>query len=75
MQLVDRIRAEGVRAVFSESDIPAKTAEVIAEEAGVRVVAGEDSLYGDTLGPRGSSAETYLGMMRHNTEVIVDNLI
>jgi len=38
------------------------------------VVAGEDALYGDSLGPAGSAGGTYLDMMRHNTKVIVDNL-
>ncbi len=72
--IVSRIRAEGVKAVFSESDLPPRTAVAIGTEAGVTVVAGEDSLFGDSLGPPGSGAETYLDMMRHNTEVIVANL-
>jgi ABC-type Zn uptake system ZnuABC Zn-binding protein ZnuA len=72
--LVARIRAEGVKAVFAESTLPPKTAEAIGREAGVKVVAGEDALYGDSLGPPGSDAATYLQMMRHNTRVIVDNL-
>ncbi|WP_426503267.1 hypothetical protein ACPPVO_37300 [Dactylosporangium sp. McL0621] len=37
----------------------------------VKVVAGEDSLYGDTLGPEGSAGDTYLKMETHNTDVIV----
>ncbi len=73
-RLVDRIRAEGVKAVFSEASLPPRTAETIAKEAGVKVVAGEDALYGDSLGPAGSDGDTYLKMMRHNTRVIVDNL-
>ena len=72
--LVARIKAQGVRAVFSESSLPPKTAETVAREAGVRVVAGKDSLYGDSLGPPGSSADTYLKMMRHNTRTIVAGL-
>ncbi|MDQ3896319.1 MAG: metal ABC transporter substrate-binding protein [Actinomycetota bacterium] len=72
--LVAKIKAEGVRAVFSESSLPPKTAETVAREAGVRVVAGEDALYGDALGPPGSDADTYLKMMRHNTRTIVANL-
>ena len=40
----------------------------------MKVVAGEDALYGDTLGPAGSDGDTYLKMERHNTKVIVDNL-
>jgi ABC-type Zn uptake system ZnuABC Zn-binding protein ZnuA len=60
--------------VFSEASLPPKTAEAVAGEAGVKVVAGEDALYGDTLGPPGSDGDTYLKMMMHNTKVIVDNL-
>jgi ABC-type Zn uptake system ZnuABC Zn-binding protein ZnuA len=73
-KLVTKIKAEGVKAVFSEASLPPKTAEAIANEAGVKVVAGDDALYGDTLGPPGSEGDTYLKMMAHNTEVIVDNL-
>ncbi|MEO7557193.1 MAG: metal ABC transporter substrate-binding protein, partial [Acidimicrobiales bacterium] len=72
--IVERIRQTGTKAVFSESSLPPKTAEAIGREAGVRVVAGEDALYGDSLGPAGSDGDTYLKMMRHNTRVIVDNL-
>jgi zinc/manganese transport system substrate-binding protein/manganese/iron transport system substrate-binding protein len=72
--LVAKIKAQGVKAVFSETSLPPKTAEAIAKEAGVEVVAGEDSLYGDTLGPAGSDGDTYLKMERHNTKEIVDHL-
>jgi ABC-type Zn uptake system ZnuABC Zn-binding protein ZnuA len=72
--IVARIRAQGVKAVFSERSLPPKTAETVAREAGVEVVAGDDALYGDTLGPPGSDADTYLKMMRHNTRTIVTAL-
>jgi ABC-type Zn uptake system ZnuABC Zn-binding protein ZnuA len=72
--IVSKIKREGVKAVFSESSLPPKTAEAIGAEAGVKVVAGEDSLYGDTLGPPGSDGDTYLKMIRHNTRELVDNL-
>jgi ABC-type Zn uptake system ZnuABC Zn-binding protein ZnuA len=72
--LVARIRATGVKAIFSETSLPPKTAETIATEAGVKVVEGEDALYGDALGPPGSAGATYLGMMAHNTRTIVANL-
>jgi ABC-type Zn uptake system ZnuABC Zn-binding protein ZnuA len=72
--LVARIRATGVKAIFSETTLPPKTAETIGREAGVKVVTGEDALYGDALGPPGSDADTYLKMIRHNTRTIVGNL-
>jgi ABC-type Zn uptake system ZnuABC Zn-binding protein ZnuA len=72
--IVGIVKSAGVKAVFSETSLPPKTAETIARDAGVRVVAGEDSLYGDSLGPPGSDGDTYIKMLRHNTRVIVENL-
>lgn len=72
--LVAKIKDQGVKAVFSESSLPPKTAQAIASEANVKVVDGPDALYGDTLGPDGSDADTYLKMMQHNTKEIVANL-
>jgi zinc/manganese transport system substrate-binding protein/manganese/iron transport system substrate-binding protein len=72
--LVARIRATGAKAIFSETSLPPRAAETIGREAGVRVVTGEDSLYGDSLGPPGSDGDTYLKMIRHNTRTIVSNL-
>jgi len=72
--LVARIRATGVRAIFSETSLPPRAAETIGREAGVKVVTGEDALYGDSLGPPGSDGDTYLKMIRHNTATIVGNL-
>jgi ABC-type Zn uptake system ZnuABC Zn-binding protein ZnuA len=72
--IVRLVRSAGVKAVFSETSLPPKTAETIGRDAGVRVVAGDDSLYGDSLGPPGSAGDTYLKMLRHNTRVIVDSL-
>jgi zinc/manganese transport system substrate-binding protein len=72
--LVAKIRATKVKAVFSETTLPPKAAETIGREAGVKVVIGEDALYGDALGPPGSDGDTYLKMIRHNTATIVGNL-
>jgi ABC-type Zn uptake system ZnuABC Zn-binding protein ZnuA len=72
--LVATIKQTGVRAVFSESSLPPKTAETVAKEAGVQVVEGEDSLYADGLGPAGSPGGTYLGAEQHNTDTIVKAL-
>lgn len=72
--LIAKIKDTGVKAIFSESSLPPKTAEAIGKQAGVKVEAGEDSLYGDTLGPAGSAGATYLDMERHNTTTIVGAL-
>ena len=68
------VKAQGVKAIFSESSLPPKAAEAIAKEAGVKIVEGDGALYGDSLGPDGSDAATYIAMVQHNTKVIVENL-
>ena len=72
--LVAKIRATGVKAIFSETSLPPRAAETIGREAGVKVVTGEDALYGDSLGPPGSDGASYSMMIRHNTLTIVRNL-
>jgi ABC-type Zn uptake system ZnuABC Zn-binding protein ZnuA len=72
--LVAKIKATGVKAIFSETSLPPRAAETIGREAGVKVVVGTDALYGDALGPAGSDGDTYVKMIRHNTATIVENL-
>lgn len=73
-RLVTTLRDNNVTVIFTEQSMPVKTAEVIAAEAGCLVVGGDDALYSDALGPDGSPGATYIGMMRHNTRVIVEAL-
>jgi zinc/manganese transport system substrate-binding protein len=70
-ELVALIKATGTRAVFTESSLPAKSAEAIARQAGVEVIGGADALYGDSLGVLGTPQGSYLGAEQHNTETIV----
>ncbi|TFD83370.1 metal ABC transporter substrate-binding protein [Cryobacterium fucosi] len=72
-QLVAAIRATGVKAVFSEASISPKAADTIAREAGVRVYSGEDALYSDSLGARGSNGATYIGAQVHNVTRILES--
>ncbi|WP_022892454.1 metal ABC transporter substrate-binding protein [Agromyces subbeticus] len=71
--LVAKIAATGVKAVFSEASISPKAAETIASEAGVTVYSGPDALYGDSLGVAGSDGETYLGSQLHNGRLILES--
>ena len=71
--LVAKIRATGVQAVFSEASISPKAAETIAREAGVTVYSGDDALYGDSLGAEGTPGETYLGSQVHNATLILES--
>jgi len=69
--LVAKVKATGVKAIFTESSLPPKSAEAIAQQAGVKVIGGEGALYGDSLGAPGTPQGTYLGAEEHNTETIV----
>jgi ABC-type Zn uptake system ZnuABC Zn-binding protein ZnuA len=70
-ELVDKLKAADVPAVFAENVSPNSLLNQVATEAGVQVVA---TLYTDALGPEGSTGATYLEMMRSNVTNIVQAL-
>ncbi len=70
-RIVDEIRDREVPAVFIESTIDPRYMESISSETGVPI---GGILYSDDLGEEGSGAETYIDMMRHNTDVFVKAL-
>lgn len=72
VDLVTAIKAQNVKAIFTESSINSTLAKRIAQDAGVKVVDGV--LYGDSLGAPGSGADTLDGMLKINTDLIVSNL-
>ena len=67
-RLIDIIRREKVATLFSEASVDSKLIRQIARETGARV---DDGLYGDTLGPVGSGADSYVSMMAHNVQLLV----
>ncbi|MEB3312943.1 MAG: zinc ABC transporter substrate-binding protein [Cyanobacteriota bacterium] len=71
-QLVDRISALGVPAIFTETTLNPSLITTVATEAGVSLA--PTALYSDSLGVAGSPADTYLKMMIANTRTIVENL-
>ncbi|SEN59305.1 metal ABC transporter substrate-binding protein [Cryobacterium luteum] len=71
--LVAAITATGVTAVFSEASLSPKTAGTIATEAGVTVYSGDDALYVDSLGPEGSSGDTYIRAQLHNATLMLES--
>jgi ABC-type Zn uptake system ZnuABC Zn-binding protein ZnuA len=70
-QLVQKIKAQQVKAVFSESQFNPKVTKTLADEAGVQVVA---DLYTDTLGDSSSGVTSYIEMLRFDMRTIVDAL-
>lgn len=67
-RLASQIRHEHVHAVFLESSVNPKLARAVA---GQTHTIGNLTLYGDTLGPAGSSAATYIGMEQANADAMV----
>jgi len=68
--LARRIKQAEVPAVFAESQFNPKVMEVLAKEAGVKVVT---DLYNDSLSD-GPEANSYIALMRHNVTQIVNAL-
>jgi len=68
--LTSRIKEERIPAVFAEADFNPKMLEVLAKDAGVKVVT---NLYDGSLSS-GPPADTYINMMRHNVTQIVNAL-
>jgi len=68
--LVQKVKAAGVKAVFSEAQFSPKLAQTLADEAGIQQVV--TTLYNDALGP--APADAYPGMMRWNMDKIVEAL-
>jgi ABC-type Zn uptake system ZnuABC Zn-binding protein ZnuA len=69
-ELVDKVKAAGVKAVFSEAQFSPKLTQTLADEAGITKVVA--TLYNDALGD--PPADTYLGMMRWNASQVVEAL-
>lgn len=75
-RLVELIVTRRVKAIFVESSVPRRAIEALqlaCAARGHRVEIG-GTLYSDALGPPGSGADTYVGMVRHNVRTIVEAL-
>jgi zinc/manganese transport system substrate-binding protein len=70
-RLVEQIRSERVEAIFPESSVNPDIERAIAREAGAEI---GDSLYADSLGPRGSAGETYEGALAHDARALVSGM-
>lgn len=79
-RLVDIVRSRKVKAVFVESSVPPATIQRVSSDAGARI-GGE--LFSDALGTPGEFHQgggerydvgTYIGMIKHNINIIVDAL-
>ena len=69
-ELVEVIREREVQALFGETTVSERLAQAVARETGAKLF----RLYSGSLGPEGSGADTYLGMVRANVETMVEAL-
>lgn len=71
-ELIDRIVANDVPAVFIESTVSPQNIQALIEGARARGheirIGGE--LYSDAMGPKGSYEGTYIGMLDHNITIV-----
>ncbi len=75
-QLADYIVEKQIMTIFVETSISARSMRAVQEAVaaqGWRVAIG-DELYSDALGDEESGADSYIGMVRHNVDAIVDAL-
>ena len=69
--IIQQARSEQIQAIFVENTVSAKLVEQVARETGAKV---GGTLYSDALGAPGSGVDTYLGMMRSNTDQLIKAL-
>jgi manganese/zinc/iron transport system substrate-binding protein len=75
-ELIDTVVSQRIPAVFKESSVGGKLIDALiagAKARGVELLIGNE-LYSDALGPVGSGAETYVGMMAHNFNSVITAL-
>jgi manganese/zinc/iron transport system substrate-binding protein len=77
-ELAKRIGDRRVPAVFTETSVPPQglkqVLDSVRKDHSVRLVADSEALFSDALGEPGTPGGTYIGMVRHNIDVIVRSL-
>ncbi len=68
---IELVRSRKVPAIFIESSVNPKLIEQVAKETGVQALG---PLFSDSVGAKGSGAETYVGMYARNVEIITKGL-
>jgi manganese/zinc/iron transport system substrate-binding protein len=75
--LADLIVELQVPAIFAETMVSPRTVEALraaVQSRGMETIKMGGNLYSDALGEPGSGVDSYIAVMRHNTEMIVNGL-
>lgn len=74
VELVQAMREAGVCTIFAESTVNPRLSESIVTELDSCQTVEVLTLYTGAIGPAGSGADSYVGMMRVNIDTIVDGV-
>ena len=75
--IIDHMQRYRIRVIFPESNVSQASIRKlldVGEELGMPIHIANDTLYGDAMGPPGSSGDTYVKMIQHNIETIMKYL-
>lgn len=70
-KIILQVKNENIPSIFLESTGNMRNIKTVSEETGVKI---GGTLYGDSLGPKGSGAETATEMWRSNVNTIINAL-
>jgi manganese/zinc/iron transport system substrate-binding protein len=74
-KIIDHLIEHHVQIVFPESNVSRDSLKKVVHacaQKGLVIKISNEELYGDAMGPRGSDADTYLKMIRHDANVLIE---
>jgi len=66
-EMIRNIQSRQLPALFVETTLNPRLMQQVARDCGIRL---GGKLYADSMGPKGSGADTYLSMLKHNARVL-----
>ncbi len=73
--VIDHLIKYHIQTVFPESNVSRDSLKKVVHacaRSGLQVTISQDALYGDAMGPQGSDADTYLKMICHDANVLIE---
>ncbi len=72
-EILDHLSKYRIRVIFPESNVSKDSLRKLvhaAAQRGIQVVVADTPLYADAMGPAGSDADSYVGMITHNAKTL-----
>lgn len=70
-ELIELIKKKKIPSIFSETSVSSRSIDKLISESGAK---SGGTLYSDALGPVGSGADNYVGMLEHNLKTVYEGL-